>query len=120
MNKKAGNWRIEETGTGNPSETCLLVVHPLADIDEIAEMCRQMYASHLKQVWIVFDTRCEPLHVKDALKIAEDVMPNLEYVVRFAHPFIIRLMGDLWREMKRYYEKRGRHKAKGIQNDQIY
>lgn len=105
MKRTQPHWKIEEAGTGKSSDTCLLVVHPLANTDEIAEMCRQMNDPHLKQVWIVIDKRCSPLHVKDTLKITKDVMPNLEYVVRFAHPFIIRLIGELWEQMKQCCEK---------------
>ena len=100
------NYRIEETGFGKPSEMCFIVIHPSGDIDDVAECCRDMFGTHLKRVWIVVDNRCAPLQVKDTLKVIRDVMPNLEYIVRFSHPFLIRLMFQLWQKMKRYCEKR--------------
>ena len=102
------NWRIEEAGHGEPSEYCLIVIDPSAavDIDGVAECCREMQYPETKKVWIVFDARCSPLQVQATLKVVRDVIPNKEYIIRHADDFIIYLMGQLWRRMQKYCEKR--------------
>ena len=98
------NWRIEEAGTGSPSESCFIVVDPTAEVDGILECCKSLCAPEIKIVWIVFDTQCAPLLVQACLKIVRDVMPGREVVVRHVDAFYIMLMGQLWRRMQAYCE----------------
>ena len=103
--RKQRNWIVEEAGSGTPSESALIVIHPLADIDGISECCRTLFADDLTRVHILVDNRTPLSQVPTYLQMIETEMPNLQYTVRFAHPFVIALVGHLYRRMQAYCEK---------------
>ena len=104
--QKRLNWRVEECGTGNPSETALIVIHPLADIDSVSECCESLYDDTLTRVHILFDNRTPASLVPRYLNTIETALPALQQTVRFAHPFVVALVGHLWREMRAYGERK--------------
>ena len=108
--RKRPNWRVEECGTGNPCETALIVIHPRADIDSVSECCENLYDDTLTRVHILFDNRTPASLVPRYLQIIKTALPALQHTVRFAHPFVIALVGHLWREMQAYGERRGKGK----------
>ena len=103
--QKRLNWRVEECGTGNPSETALIVIHPLADIDSVSECCENLYDDTLTRAHILFDNRTPASLVPRYLNTIETALPALQQTVRFAHPFVVALVGHLWREMQAYGER---------------
>lgn len=96
------HWRIEEAGSGEPSDSTFIFVDPTADVSGILACVKQLCTPEIRKVWIVFDTKCRPLQVQACLKVVRDVMPGRELVIKHADEFIIMLMGQLWRQMKRY------------------
>ena len=102
--RKRPNWRVEECGTGS-TETALIVIHPLADIDSVSECCENLYDDTLTRVHILFDTRTPASLVPRYLQIIKTALPALQHTVRFAHPFVVALVGHLWREMRVYGER---------------
>ena len=100
--RKQANWIVEEAGTESFSESALIVVHPLADINGISECCENLYTDDLKRVHIIFDNRTPPVQVSNYFRIIKTEMPNLEYVIKFAHPFTIALVGSLYKRMQAY------------------
>ena len=103
--RKRPNWRVEECGTGNPSETALIVIHPRADIDSVSECCENLYDDTLTRVHILFDNRTPASLVPRYLQLIKTSLPALQHTVRFAHPFVVALVGHLWREMQAYGER---------------
>ena len=101
------NYHIEEAGYGKPSDSIFIVVDPTADVAGILECCKRLCAPEIKKVWIVFDAKCQPMLVQTCLKVIKDVIPGREYVIRHVDGFYIMLMGQLWRRMQAYSEKRG-------------
>ena len=103
------HWRIEEAGTGRSnSESCFIVVDPTAEIDGILECVKQLRTPEVQKVWVLFDTGCEPLLVQGCLKVVRDVMPGCEIVIKHADTFVIYLIGQLWRRMQAYCERKPR------------
>ena len=100
------HWRIEEAGSGEPSDSTFIIVDPTADVSGILVCVKQLCTSEIRKVWIVFDTRCRPLQVQACLKVVRDVMPGRELIIRHADAFIIYLIGQLWRRMQTYPAKR--------------
>lgn len=101
-------WHIEEVGTGTPSESCLIVIDPSADIDGVVACCREMLMPELQRVHVVFDDRCRPHQVQAFLKVIRDVIPEREYIIKHTPPLVIALIGYLWRRMQAYCEEKGR------------
>ena len=102
------NWKIEEIGTGNASESCFLIINIHAEIKSITECCAAMYSPEIKHMHIVFDNRIKsPLQIQKYLQSIQYVLPdNIAYTVRHTTPFVIQIMSYLWCQMHEYYQAR--------------
>ena len=103
------NWKIEEIGTGNASESCFLIIDIHAEMKSIAECCAAMYSPEIKHMHIVFDTRIKsPFQIQKYLQSIRYVLPdNIAFTVKHATPFVIQIMHYLWQQMHTYYQARG-------------
>lgn len=95
------SWKIETAKTGEPSETCLLMIDRFADIAGVADCSRALCDPSLKRMHIVFDAKISPLRVQRYLQaIRKAVKSDMDYTIKHADILILRLMGYLWEQLK--------------------
>lgn len=101
------HWKLEEVGNKNSlTESCLLLIHPNADIVSFIDCCQEMFdADEITNVHIVFDNRCSPLKVQAFLKIVRDVVPDCDKTIKHVSPRICALIEYLWRQMREACER---------------
>lgn len=99
------NWKIEEIGDGNASESCFLIIDFHAEMESITECCVAMFSPEIKHMHIVFDNRIKsPFQIQKYLQSIQHILPDIAYTVKHATPFVIQIMHYLWNEMHAYYQ----------------
>lgn len=83
-----------------------MIIHPYADVDNLAACCQQMRSPNLKRMYAIVDSRTAVTRTQSFLETLSASLEGVEVVVRFAHPRIIVLILHLWREMRNFCERR--------------
>ena len=106
------HWIIEEASAS--AESSFIIIHPYADVENLAACCQQMRSPNLKRMYVIVDSRTAVTQTQSFLETLSASLEGVEVVVRFAHPRIIMLILHLWRQMQNFCERRS---VKAEEND---
>ena len=91
-----------------------MIIHPYADVENLAACCQQMRSPNLKRMYVIVDSCTAVTQTQSFLETLSASLEGVEVVVRFAHPRIIMLILHLWRQMQNFCERRS---VKAEEND---
>ena len=63
-----------------------MIIHPYADVDNLAACCQQMRSPNLKRMYVIVDSRTAVTQTQSFLETLSASLEGVEVVVRFATP----------------------------------